>query len=90
MPRYFFHVDDGVHVPDLDGTECWDLDDARAQGLVAAGEMLKDVDGNFWKDLSPWTMHVTDDANRLQFSLMFAAKIPSGEVAYVPSAPADD
>jgi hypothetical protein len=47
--------------------------------------MLKDLDGHFWKSGAPWTMHVTNEAGVLQFSLSFTAFQPSGEVRYLPN-----
>ena len=41
MPRYFFHVIDGVDVPDLEGTLLPGLAEARSQAIVTAGEILK-------------------------------------------------
>jgi hypothetical protein len=85
MPRFFFHIDDGTAIPDVEGTELNGLDDARLQAVEATGEMLKDLDGHFWKSGAPWTMHVTNEAGVLQFSLSFTAFQPSGEVRYLPN-----
>ena len=41
MPRYFFHVHDGVSFPDDEGTELRDLHAARAAAVTMSGEMLK-------------------------------------------------
>jgi hypothetical protein len=84
MPRYFFHVDDGTSIPDEEGTELPDLEAARAESIRAAGAILGEFDGGFWHAGSPWTMHVTDASWRLLFSLQFSAKVPAGEVFYMP------
>lgn len=84
MPRYFFHVDNGKFVPDATGTELPGLHAARVEAVRASGEMINDVSSEFWEEMSPWNMHVTDDAKRLLFTLQFYAKVPSGEVLFVP------
>jgi hypothetical protein len=48
MPRYFFHVIDGVEDIDTEGTELAGLDEARAETIVVSGEMLKEMGGKFW------------------------------------------
>lgn len=84
MPLFHFHIDDGVSIPDPDGTELRSAMEAKRQAVAAAGEMLSDLDGDFWRSGSPWTMHVTDEAGLLIFSLSFSAFQPSGEVRYLP------
>lgn len=84
MPRYFFHVDDGALVPDTDGTNLASIDEARSEAVSLAGSMLNDLDGRFWDHRTPWTLHVTDEDNRLLFSLHFGAEVPSGEVKFIP------
>lgn len=59
MPRFFFHVHDGQEIADEDGVELAGLAEARAQAVVTAGEMLKDIDGQFWNG-PEWRMRVTD------------------------------
>ncbi len=59
MPRYFFHVNDGVDRPDLVGTEFPSLDEVRSEAVVACGEMLRGLDGKFW-DSRGWELVVTD------------------------------
>ena len=49
MPRYYFHVHDGHEVPDEDGVDLSDDDDARTQAVIAAGEALRDTGRTFWK-----------------------------------------
>ena len=86
MPRYFFHIDDGVSFPDPAGIELPGLTAARAEAVKASGTILADFDGDFWKSGSPWVMSVTDATGRLLFSLHFSAEIPSGRVMYLPQA----
>lgn len=60
MPRYFFNIQDGQDIADDTGTVCADAIEARAEAVVAAGEMLRDLDGRFWQ-ISDWRMQVTDE-----------------------------
>ena len=49
MPRYFFTIEGGQHpVRDEVGTVLPGPEEARAQAVTAAGEMLKDLHGRFW------------------------------------------
>jgi hypothetical protein len=59
MPRYFFHVDDGVESPDLDGTEFPGPDQARSEAVISCGETLRALNGKFW-DSPGWEMVVKD------------------------------
>lgn len=56
----------------------------RAWKQCAAGEMINDSKQSFWEHMTPWIMNVTDDQNRLLFTLQFAAKVPSGQALYIP------
>lgn len=71
MPRYFFHVQDSVKSLDTEGTELADDDGARAQAIVASGEMLKDLGARFW-DGAEWRMWVSDESGRTVCALRFA------------------
>jgi hypothetical protein len=73
MPRYFFHVRESVDIIDNDGTAFPGPDEARSEAVVAAGEMLKDIGGKFWK--SPdWRLWVTDEAGQTICALRFSAE----------------
>jgi hypothetical protein len=73
MPRYFFHVHDDVDIIDNEGTELSGSDEARAEAVVAAGEMLRDVGGRFWNSRD-WRLWVTDDAGQTVCALRFSAE----------------
>ena len=72
MPRYFFHVHDGVSFPDDEGTELRDLHAARAAAVTMSGEMLKANTHDFWQG-DEWKMDVTDETGMILFTLMFMA-----------------
>ena len=73
MPRYFFHVHDSISIPDDEGVELRDADDARNQAVVAAGEALRDAGRKFWNS-GEWTMHVVDEAGETVCRLRFSAE----------------
>ncbi len=60
MPRYFFHVHDVEQGFDPDGVELRDADEAHSEAVVAAGEILKDIDGKM--NSGKWGMRVVDEA----------------------------
>ena len=73
MPHYFFHVHDGEDLPDNEGTELPDRDEAHRQAFVTAGEMLKEADRRFLRT-DTWEMHVTDEAGKTVCRLRFSAE----------------
>jgi hypothetical protein len=86
MSRYFFHVDDGAHLPDLTGAELPDLAAARAEAVRSAGSMLRDEDDeSAFGRASAWQMNVTDEADLLLFTLRFNVDVPTGSVTYRPN-----
>ena len=72
MPRYFFHIRDGVSYPDEEGVELPDLDAARSAAAKLAGLTLHDDHETFWKG-EEWRVDVTDEAEMILFSLHFMA-----------------
>jgi hypothetical protein len=60
MPRYFFHIEEGEDLPDDEGTELTDATTARAQAIMTAGQILKDLGQQVW-DGEAWTMTVVDE-----------------------------
>ena len=70
MPRYFFHVHDGISILDEDGTELPDLDAARKEAVCMSGEMLRDHAERFWNG-EEWNLDVADEGGIVLFTLMF-------------------
>lgn len=62
LPRYFFHVRDSHNMPEEVGTELRYEQTAKNQAVVLAGEMLKELDGDFWTS-SMWKLDVVDEAD---------------------------
>jgi len=73
MPRYFFNIQDGQsNDDDEEGCELPSLDEARAQAVLAAGEMLKDKGRELWPG-SEWRMTVIDETGEVACLLRFIA-----------------
>ena len=72
MPRYFFNRTDGYVDNDDVGTELPDLDTARIQAVVFAGESLKDDPSKVWAG-HDFRVEVTDEAGRLVFTVVTLA-----------------
>jgi hypothetical protein len=72
MPRYFFHVHDSKDMPDREGTEFPSDEAAKSQAIVLTGELLTDLDGDFWGH--PWILEVVDDSDSLVCEVAITAK----------------
>jgi hypothetical protein len=70
MPRYFFHIDDGVTVHDDEGTELENVAVARCEAVKLAGQMICDSAGSFW-DKEEWKLTATDERGLTLFCLHF-------------------
>ncbi len=73
MPRYFFHVRDSAEFIDEEGVELPSLEEVRKQAVVASGEAIKDLDGNFWNG-QQWHMWVTDETGATVCTLHFTGE----------------
>ena len=72
MPRYFFHIDDDSFL-DAEGTGLPDADRAHSEGIIIAGEILRDKGRASWKGGS-WQMRVVDEAGKTVCELHFSAE----------------
>lgn len=89
MPRYFFHVHDGVDLRDEDGTELSDIRAARVEAVRFAGEVIaNDADRRSLGE--DWRLEVTDEAGLILFRLDFTiAESPAAQSALRPKRPTD-
>jgi hypothetical protein len=84
MPRYHFHVHDGVNMPDPEGTELPGLMTARMEALRLAGHLLKDRETPF-AHAEEWRLDVTDGKGLLQFTMSFTSfDAPAARVSNDP------
>jgi len=74
MPRYFFHVEDGVSHTDAEGLELRGIEAAREHAVSYFAELLRDAPRAFW-NLGEWQMRVTDAAGLIFFTLHFTATL---------------
>jgi hypothetical protein len=75
MPRFFFHVHDGISVFDDIGLELPDVAAAQAAAIELSSKILKDGPGGpLWQNFD-WRVEVTDSpgkAGRLSLSFTFS------------------
>ncbi len=70
MPRYYFHVYDGIALQDHEGTELADLNAARKEALQVADGLLGSAARR--ADLGEeWRIEVTNQSGTLLFSMDF-------------------
>jgi hypothetical protein len=79
VPRYFFHVVNNHFIPDPTGIECATADEVKAQAVISAGSMLKEMGLDVW-NTNRWYMFVTGEDNRTQLKLSFDAEDLTGEL----------
>src|SRR5215203_5835601 len=72
MPRYFFHVTDGIETIDSEGTVLANVEEARAEAIVLSGAMLRDSGGKFWNN-GQWQLRVVDGTGNKVCALTFSA-----------------
>ena len=60
MPKFFFHINDGMQRTDREGLDLRGATKAHHEAVVAARNMLSDVDGHF--ENGNWSVRVTDDS----------------------------
>lgn len=70
MPRYFFHIDDGLSARDDEGTELRDLAVAKCEAVKLAGQLICDTAGGFW-DRQEWKLTATNEEGLTLFCLHF-------------------
>lgn len=73
MARYFFDIIDGETRIDTLGTECASHDEARAEAIMTAGEMVRDALRHF-REISEWQMIVHDEERRPFLNLRFSVE----------------
>lgn len=75
MPRYFFHVMDGLAAIDNTGLYLANEGQARLEALRGAGEMLGDESMDLWLG-NEWVMSVVDEDGNVLFTLKISVKHP--------------
>ena len=80
MPHYYFHVVNGHFIPDNIGVVCASLNEAKAQAITSAGQMLNDQGLKTWQT-GHWDMYVCDAQNKTLLKLSFTAEDVSNSAA---------
>ncbi len=68
MPRYYFHVEDGVSSHDDHGTDLADLESAKKEGLRIMSEVVREDLADFWRK-DRLSVRITDREGRPLYSL---------------------
>jgi precorrin-6x reductase len=76
MPRYHFNIVDSVSQPDPEGSELVDLAQVRREALRLSGEVLREMDDDFWQH-PEWSLTVTDDSGATVLAVKITAEIGS-------------
>jgi hypothetical protein len=87
VPRYFFNLNDGRIIPDLEGTELPDDDSARAHGCHVVRELAR----NRERTTRSWRLTVCDAQGVPCFELPFASmEDPVSTVNFLPPVMIED
>lgn len=68
MPRYFYHLDNGLLAPDEVGVELAGRAEAWSMATQAFGQFIRDRDGMMTPG-THWTMEVVEDGRQLCWRL---------------------
>ena len=69
MPRFFFHHTDGVFDPDNEGTDCPDLETARAEAVRFAAELVRARPQEVWSG-GTFRIEVSDEDDMLLYTVV--------------------
>ena len=72
MPLYYFDVFDGTREPDLAGSECGALEQARVQAVKFVGELLRHNAESIW-DGHDLRVEVSDEDRTPLFAIVTSA-----------------
>ena len=70
MPLYYFHVQDGISVPDMEGMEIETLAQVKCEAVKLAGRIFCVAAADFW-ERAEWSMTVTDNTGLTVCALHF-------------------
>jgi hypothetical protein len=76
MPKYFFNVHHGRSMIDEEGEELSDRHEAWRAATIAAGEMIKNIDGKLMPDGYDWRLEVTDEFRNPLYVIHVSAETP--------------
>ena len=73
MPRYFFHVDDGHILPDVEGVDLSGLEEATSLAIQTVGQILCDKGRRSWEG-AEMRMEVFDASGQVVIRLRFSVE----------------
>ena len=73
LPRYFYHVRDGVSLPDTEGVELPGVSEARLHAVRLSGRLIEANAYEAWID-EEWWLEVTDADQLILFALNIQMK----------------
>ena len=89
MPRFHFHLTDGVADPDIEGFELSDLAAARLSAVQFMGQWLLDNPADFWID-GERLLTVADDQGLDLFTLRVSGReAPVLQIEATPIQPSE-
>lgn len=74
MPRYFFNVHNVRPSTDNDGEELPNNEAAWHEATLIAGEIFKDIDGNFRPE-QEWSLEVADEQRKPLYIIRITSKL---------------
>lgn len=78
MPRYFFHLHDGIEHPDRLGKDLPSLEAARGHAAAYLGELLRDGGDAIWNG-EDWRLNVADETGLILLTIdIFAFESAAG------------
>jgi hypothetical protein len=70
MPRFHFHIDDGIAVHDEEGVELENVAVAKCEAVKLAGQMICDSADSFW-NRQEWKLTAANEDGLTLFCLHF-------------------
>lgn len=85
MPRYFFHVDDGIALRDEEGSELRDVTVAKCEAVKLAGQLICESADTFWSH-QEWKLTATNEQGLTLFCLhLLGVEAPAAMTGRDPS-----
>ena len=74
MPRYFFHITDGVEIRDEIGSDLPDIEAVRKEATTSSLEIIRYLGEKFWTS-KLWSMTVEDESGAEMLRLEVSGKM---------------
>jgi hypothetical protein len=74
VPKFFFHIEDGVQIRDEEGRDLPDIATAQRKAFEAAGQVIAGAGKSPWTG-EEWTVTVADELDMTLFRLTFSGTL---------------